>query len=131
MSPAGRNRPFKGIHMPRNGYWDGPQLTIGKKTIPNGWSRNEGIFGAHAPPSKDGITYVYHRGPAGQTPFPTLVATPDYFLQHPTPSPSHSSIQSTSQTNVGPQPLLKQQQQQQQQQQKQQHPHISFPTSSS
>ncbi|KAG0371834.1 hypothetical protein BGX24_001105 [Mortierella sp. AD032] len=47
----------------------------------NGWSRSEGMFGVHAPQSVDGIPYVYHRGPAGQTPFPTLIAMSGYFPQ--------------------------------------------------
>ncbi|KAF9299315.1 hypothetical protein BGZ88_010736 [Linnemannia elongata] len=102
MSPTGRNRPFKGIHMPRNVHWDGPQVTIGN-TVSNGWSRGEGIFGA--PQSIDGNSYVYNKGPAGQTPFPTLIAMPGYFPQGTQPPTQQQQCpsQPTAQSNGGPQ----------------------------
>ncbi|KAG0314566.1 hypothetical protein BGZ97_009169 [Linnemannia gamsii] len=118
MSPTGRNRPFKGIHMPRNGHWDDPRAAIGN-TMPNGWSRGEGIFGVHAPQSVDGISYVYNKGPAGQTPFPTLIAMPGYFPQGTQPPaqqhhhPSHPTVQSNSGPQRSSTGALQQQQQHQ------------------
>ncbi|KAG0289167.1 hypothetical protein BGZ96_007206 [Linnemannia gamsii] len=124
MSPTGRNRPFKGIHMPRNGPWDGPQAAIGNTTS-NGWSSGEGIFGVHAPQSVDGVSYVYNKvhkegmlalicrgvalkpiqahGPAGQTPFPTLIAMHGYFPQGTQPPAQHQQHPShpTAQSNGG------------------------------
>ncbi|KAF9904842.1 hypothetical protein EC991_002270 [Linnemannia zychae] len=118
MSPTGRNRPFKGIHMPRNGHWESPQAAIGS-TISSGWSRSE-----------DGISYVYHKGPAGQTPFPTLIAMPGYFpqsTQSPTTQQQQQQHQQQSayihaygppspQSNAGPQRSHSSQQISQQQQ---------------
>ncbi|KAG9070192.1 hypothetical protein KI688_009524 [Linnemannia hyalina] len=126
MSPTGRNRPFKGIHMPRNVHWDGPQAMIGN-TVSNGWSRGEGIFGA--PQSTDGISYVYHKGPAGQTPFPTLIAMPGYFPQgtQPPTQQQQCPTQPTAQSNGGPQPSNAGAQQQRQRQHQHTTPYPSPP----
>jgi len=66
---------------------------------------NEDHYGIHVPQdssSSDGVAFVYNKGPAGQTPFPTLVAMPGYFplgqVLGPTPqSPPSSSSASESQ----------------------------------
>jgi hypothetical protein len=44
---------------------------------------NDDHYGIHIPTdatvSDGGVAFVYNKGPAGQTPFPTLVAMPGYF----------------------------------------------------
>lgn len=44
---------------------------------------NEDHYGIHIPTdatiSEGGVAFVYNKGPAGRTPFPTLVAMPGYF----------------------------------------------------
>ncbi|KAF9097248.1 hypothetical protein BGX23_009367 [Mortierella sp. AD031] len=52
----------------------------------------------------DGISYVYNKGPAGQTPFLSLIAMPGYFPQgiHPQPQQQQNSHSYRShQSNAG------------------------------
>ncbi|KAG0053326.1 hypothetical protein BGZ83_001291 [Gryganskiella cystojenkinii] len=97
MSPTGRNRPFKGIILPskRMGTmtWENNAhpTSISNMISGNNHSRDQNRhawgavsdehFGIHVPAESDGIAFVYNKGPAGQTPFPTLIAMPGYFPQ--------------------------------------------------
>ncbi|KAK3813960.1 MAG: hypothetical protein J3Q66DRAFT_411338 [Benniella sp.] len=65
LSPMGRHRPFKGTRLPR------PAIPRHGSTV------GQGYFGVNVSNNADGVPYVYTKGPAGQTPFPTLVAMSD------------------------------------------------------
>ncbi|KAF8924685.1 hypothetical protein BGZ58_001543 [Dissophora ornata] len=58
MSPTGRSRTFKAR------------------------DKNEEHFGARDPQNMDGVSFIYTKGPAGQTPFPTPIAMSGYFPQN-------------------------------------------------
>ncbi|KAG9326603.1 hypothetical protein KVV02_001530 [Mortierella alpina] len=91
MSPTGRIRPFKGIALPNNKIGGIPWERSNNHTMmDNVHSREEqervlgmgqALYSVHAPTDMDGISFVYTKGPAGQTPFPTLVAMSGYFPQ--------------------------------------------------
>ncbi|KAF8987810.1 hypothetical protein BGZ52_002556 [Haplosporangium bisporale] len=97
MSPVGRKRHFKGLSLPSKKIsmvWDHP-MSITNTISGNSHNRDESTqawevsegFHASAPQDIEGVSYVYHKGPAGQTPFPTLIAMTGYF-----PSTQHSTI---------------------------------------
>ncbi|KAF9958673.1 hypothetical protein BGZ72_011118 [Mortierella alpina] len=102
MSPTGRIRPFKGIALPKNKIATIPwERSSNRDTVSNLHSRDaeeqvlgmgQALYGIHAPTDMDGISFVYTKGPAGQTPFPTLVAMSGYFShqqqQQPLQTPS-------------------------------------------
>ncbi|KAF9305294.1 hypothetical protein BGZ74_010728 [Mortierella antarctica] len=90
MSPVGRNRHYKGLTLPSKKMgmvWDHHPMSITNTISGNNHSRDETgaqawgleMFQASAPQDIEGVSYVYHKGPAGQTPFPTLIATNSYF----------------------------------------------------
>ncbi|GJJ73448.1 hypothetical protein EMPS_05806 [Entomortierella parvispora] len=131
MSPTGRNRPFKGIVLPNKRIgsipWESTHPVSISNTISSnnsgrdhrnnnsnnnsGWGmfNDEDHYGIHVPEdssSSDGVAFVYNKGPAGQTPFPTLVAMPGYFplgqVLAPTPqSPPSSSSSSPDRQKQG------------------------------
>ncbi|KAF8985459.1 hypothetical protein BGZ46_004052 [Entomortierella lignicola] len=45
------------------------------------WSINGALIGVHASHSMDGVAYAFTKGPAGQTPFPSLITMSSYFPQ--------------------------------------------------
>ncbi|KAG0328632.1 hypothetical protein BG000_000373 [Podila horticola] len=96
MSPVGRNRHYKGLSLPSKKMgmvWDHHPMSITNTISGNDHNRDEtdaqvwGLeaFQASAPHDIEGISYVYHKGPAGQTPFPALIAMNGYF---PSPQPA-------------------------------------------
>ncbi|KAF9116674.1 hypothetical protein BGX27_000056 [Mortierella sp. AM989] len=114
MSPTGRNRPFKGIHLPSKKMSinpDGPQSSFSNTTAGNNsarvereqaWGMDATLAEVHAPHNMNGIAYAFAKGPGGQTPFPTLVVMSDYF-----PQSQHSQPQVTdgsSFSSQAPQP---------------------------
>ncbi|KAF9349924.1 hypothetical protein BGX26_011848 [Mortierella sp. AD094] len=112
MSPTGRNRPFKGIHLPSKKMSlnsEGPQSSFsnsisgnssGRVEREHAWGNDDALAGVHAPHSMNGVAYAFAKGPAGQTPFPALITMPSYFPQchqsqsqgvHNSPSSTHPS----------------------------------------
>ncbi|CAO3567442.1 unnamed protein product [Mortierella alpina] len=101
MSPTGRIRPFRGIALPNNKIGGIPWERPNNPTMVNNvYSRDErepllgmgqALYGVHAPTDMDGISFVYTKGPAGQTPFPTLVAMSGYFPHQQPQQPLHTS----------------------------------------
>ncbi|KAI1310274.1 hypothetical protein EDD11_003774 [Mortierella claussenii] len=103
MSPRARNYPFKGIRLPIKMSSVHPEITS-NIMVRNAshlderdhvWGIGEALFGIYAPLSTVGVSYLYTKGPAGQTPFPTLIALSGYFstqsqAQSPPPCPSQS-----------------------------------------
>ncbi|KAG0030650.1 hypothetical protein BGZ81_002386 [Podila clonocystis] len=90
MSPVGRNRHYKGLSLPSKKMgmvWDHHPMSITNTISGNNHHRDEtgaqvwGLeaFQTSAPQDIEGVSYVYHKGPAGQTPFPTLIAMNGYF----------------------------------------------------
>ncbi|KAF9438860.1 hypothetical protein BGZ76_003885 [Entomortierella beljakovae] len=100
MSPTGRNRSFKDIHTPRRSSVnsDGLQSSLGNSIEGNNYCRVErgsanSRIDLQVPRNMEGVAYAFTKGPAGQTPFPVLVAMPSYFPQgtYESSSPSQSS----------------------------------------
>ncbi|KAF9425549.1 hypothetical protein BGZ94_007436 [Podila epigama] len=92
MSPVGRNRHYKGLHLPHRMTtmaWDFQPSCVTNIISANnhkrvdiggeGWGMTGALFEPSTPHDVDGTSYVYNKGPAGQTPFPTLIAMNGYF----------------------------------------------------